>query len=201
MNTRGKVPDELMIKQLQEGESHEVDGALAHLHRQVYGMTLKFVNKYKGADADAEDVFQDALVALYKMARQGRLDPGTNVEAYLFAICKNLWFKQLRKRQETVDLSNEVGAMPELDSLPLYSMLAHEQQNAFAKLLKRFGEDCQKVLVSYYYDRLRMTKIAEMMGYANEQVAKNKKADCMKRLKNFLAETPYLMEALKPWNH
>jgi RNA polymerase sigma factor (sigma-70 family) len=201
MNTMGRVPDELIIKHLQAGESYEVDEMLAHLHRQVYGMTLKFVNKYKGVDADAEDVFQDALVALYKMARQGRLVPGTNVEAYLFTICKNLWFKQLRKRRETVDLSNEVGAMPELDNFPLYSLLEHEQQDAFAKLLKRFGEDCQKVLVGYYYDKLRMTKIAEMMGYANEQVAKNKKADCMKRLKNFLAETPHLLDALKPWSH
>ncbi|MCC6726592.1 MAG: sigma-70 family RNA polymerase sigma factor [Saprospiraceae bacterium] len=197
MNKTGKVPDELILKRLQSGGSLEVDETLAHLHRQVFGMTLKFVNKFKGSDADAEDVFQDAMVALYKMARQGKLVAGTNIEAYLFAICKNLWFKQLRKRHETVDISSELVKMPELDNLPLHSMLEHEQQNAFARLLQRFGEDCQRVLVSYYYDRLRMSKIAEMMGYSNEQVAKNKKADCMKRLKAYLAEAPGLLEVLK----
>jgi RNA polymerase sigma factor (sigma-70 family) len=196
MKNMGRIPDEMLIQRLQFGDSQEVDAALLYLHKQVYQMVVRFVAKYKGVNSDAEDVFQDGLVALYKLAKLGKLMPSTNVEAYLFSICKNLWFKQLRKKQDTVELSTEVNALPALDELPLYGILSQEKQSAIGQLLLHFGEDCQKVLVAYYYDRLRMVKIAEMMGYANEQVAKNKKADCMKKLKNLLAEAPIFSKNL-----
>jgi RNA polymerase sigma factor (sigma-70 family) len=193
-----RIPDEMLIQYLQQGDSHEVDDTLSYLHRKVYAMTERFVIKYKGTSPDAEDIFQDGMVALYKIARLGKLAPGTNVEAYLFSICKNLWFKQLRKRHETVELSAELNAVPELDGLPLYSLLSDEKQNAFAKLIGLFGADCKTVLVAFYYDKLRMTKIAELLGYANEQVAKNKKAECMKKLKTLLNDSPVLLENLIP---
>ncbi len=196
MNTMGRIPDEILIQRLQSGESLEVDETLSYLHRQVYAMTARFVIKYKGISADAEDIFQDGLVALYKLARLGKLASDTNVEAYLFSICKNLWFKQLRKRHETVEFTAELNTIPELDGLPLYSLLSQERQNAFGMLLRSFGEDCQKVLFAYYYDRLRMAKIAALMGFANEQVAKNKKADCMKKLKKLLSDSPEILESL-----
>lgn len=198
MNAMGRIPDEMLIQQLQFGEGQALDDVILYLNKQVYDMTARFVARYKGTSHDAEDIFQDGVVALYKLARRGKLLPGTNVEAYLFSICKNLWFKQLRKKHETVELSSELNALPELEDLPLHSLLSKERQSAFGKLLAQFGEDCQKVLTGYYYDRLRMTKIAEMMGYANEQVAKNKKADCMKKLKNLLADFPDFLQNLMP---
>lgn len=198
MNAMGRIPDEILIQQLQFGEGQALDDVILYLNKRVYDMTSRFVTRYKGTSHDAEDIFQDGVVALYKLARRGMLAPGTNVEAYLFSICKNLWFKQLRKKQDTVELTPDFNALPELDDLPLHSLLSQERQSAFAKLLAQFGEDCQKVLTGYYYDRLRMTKIAEMMGYANEQVAKNKKADCMKKLKNLLAGFPDFLQNLMP---
>jgi RNA polymerase sigma factor (sigma-70 family) len=198
MNTMGRIPDELLIQRLHFGESQDVDEALSYLHRQVYSMTSRFVVKYKGTTADAEDIFQDGMVALYKMARLGKLAPDTNVEAYLFSVCKNLWFKQLRKKHDTIELPSDFNAASDLDEVPLFSLLSKERQSAIDKLLQVFGEDCQRVLVGYYYDRLRMGKIAEMMGYANEQVAKNKKADCMKKLRNLVGEAPGFFDNLKP---
>ncbi len=188
--------DEEILHRLQFGESNEVDQALSHLHRKVYQMVVRFVKRYRGESADAEDVFQDGLVALYKLARQGKLPSDVNVDAYLFSICKNLWFKQLNKRKETVDLEKVAFDLP-VEEVQLFSLLSEERQSLIEQLFLHLGEGCKKILTYYYYDRLRMKRIAELMEYANEQVAKNKKSNCMKRLKELLTAHPILKENLR----
>ena len=188
--------DEEILHRLQFGEASEVDQALSHLHRKVYLMSVRFVKRYRGTQADAEDVFQDGLVALYKLARQGKLAHDVNVEAYLFTICKNLWFKQLKKRKETVELDNVVHNMP-VESVQLSTLFSEERRAFIQQLFSHIGEGCRKILTYYYYDRMRMKKIAEVMEYANEQVAKNKKSKCMKLLKELLDANPGLKENLR----
>ncbi|MEO1259026.1 MAG: sigma-70 family RNA polymerase sigma factor [Bacteroidota bacterium] len=185
-----KFSDEEIVQRLKATDDRTVDQTLSYLHKQVYQMAVNFIKKYKGSLADAEDIFQDSLLALYKLARQGKLDNCHNVEAYLMAISKNLWFKQLKKKKETVDLEEEVNsvAVPEV---ALYTLLEEEKRSAFDKLLASLGENCQQLLIYFYYDRLRMKKIAELMGYNSEQVAKNRKSKCLQKLKTLLSENPH----------
>ena len=185
-----KFSDEEIIQRLQSDNDRIVDETLYYMHGQVYQMVVNFVKRYKGTYADAEDVFQDSLVALYKLARQGKLDECTNVEAYLMGINKNLWFKELKKTKATVDLAEEVYSIP-VPEVALYVLLKEEKTAAIDKLLSQIGEACQQLLVHYYYDRIKMKKIAELMGYANEQVAKNKKSNCLRQLKELLAKSPH----------
>lgn len=193
----GRIPNEIIVKCLQSGESQDVDEMLSYLHRQVYSMASRFIVRYKGSAQDAEDIFQDGLLALYKLARQGKLASHINIEAYLFSICKNLWFRQLHKNRDTIELTTEFNGLTDPEVIPIFTLLSEERKLAVEKLLRHIGEDCQKVLVAYFYDRIRMVKIAEMMGYATEQVAKNKKSECMKKLKNLILEAPIFFRNLK----
>ncbi len=188
--TKKKIPGSEIIEQLQFGNSQSVDKALIYLHRQVYRTVVSFVKKYKGSDADCEDLFQDGLVALYRLAKDGKLKKdATNVEAYLYTICRNLWYKQLQKRKETVEVDENANSVP-IEELALYSLMEEEKKAAIDQLLSRIGDSCKRLLVYYFYDRLRLKQIAELMDYASEQVAKNKKSECMKKLRTLASELP-----------
>ena len=65
------------------------------------------------------------------------------------------------------------------------------------KLLESLGKDCKRVLVLYYYERLKMKEIAGIMNFANDQVAKNKKSSCLKKLKSIVSESPRMKDILK----
>ncbi|MEO1263065.1 MAG: sigma-70 family RNA polymerase sigma factor [Bacteroidota bacterium] len=184
-----QIPDEEIIVQLQFGNDRTVDNALLYLHRRVYRKVVAFVKKYKGSDADGEDLFQDGMVALHKLARRGKLKRDTNVEAYLYTICRNIWYKQLKKRKETFALDENINSLP-VEEVTLYSIMENEKKAAIDQLLSRLGESCKQLLVHYFYDRLKLKNVAELMGYASEQVAKNKKSECMKKLKTLVAENP-----------
>ncbi|MEM1319685.1 MAG: sigma-70 family RNA polymerase sigma factor [Bacteroidota bacterium] len=185
----GRIPDEELIRKLQFSERRELDGVFSYLYRKVYDQVYRFVRKYKGIEADVEDIFQDGLIALLKLARRGQLAADVNVEAYLFSICRNLWFKQLQKKKVNINPDDLQMAAP-AEEVPLYSMMKSEEQQEILNALQQLGEDCRKVLVYFYYDRMRMRKIADLMGYASEQVAKNRKSECMKKLKHIFNKTP-----------
>ena len=188
--TNKKIPDSEIIEQLQFGDSRSIDKVLLYLHRRVYHTVVSFVKKYKGSVADSEDLFQDGLVALYRLAKEGKLKKdATNVEAYLFSICRNIWYKQLQKRKETYEVDENANAVP-IEELALYSLMEEEKKAAIDQLLSRIGDKCKQLLVYYFYDRLRLKKIAELMDYSSEQVAKNKKSECMKKLKTLTSELP-----------
>ena len=93
-----KTPDVEYLQALQYGDQINVNNALSLLHRQLFQQVRRFIKKSKGTTLDAEDVFQDGLLALYKLVRRGGLKPSTDIEAYLFAICKKFMVTGTKKK-------------------------------------------------------------------------------------------------------
>lgn len=184
------TPGHELVKLLQTGDNRSVDRVLLLLHRQVYPVVTSFVRKHHGSDADCEDLFQDGLVALYRLAIENKLNKEEiNLGGYLFAICRNIWFKQFRKKKDTVEIFDNDVAVP-LEELALFSMMEQEKQTAIMDLLTRLGDSCKRLLIFYFYDRLKLKKIATLMDYSSEAVAKNKKSSCMKKLKTLIEQLP-----------
>jgi len=184
-----KIADKEIIDILRRGEYHEVDRILTYLHKRVYRQVKTFIGKYYGTTNDAEDVFQDGLLSIYKLARRGDLNQDTNAEAYLFAICKNLWFQQLRKKREIVSLEDNLTDF-KVKEVGLFRMMKQEEKKEIFRLLEQMGENCRNVLIDFYYRRVRMREIAERMGYSSEQVAKNRKSECLKKLRKLMHTSP-----------
>ncbi len=185
----GKMRDSEIIKYLANGQHPEVGQALGYLHRRVYRQVSTLIKRNLGSSTDTEDIFQDALLVLYKLAKRGSLAEDTNVEAYLFAICKNLWFQQLRKRKEMVPIEDPQLKI-KVAEVPLFRMMKEEEQKELKNLIGQLGANCKKVLINFYYKRMRMREIATQMGYSSEQVAKNQKSQCMKKLKQLAYSSP-----------
>ena len=72
-----------------------------------------------------------------------------------------------------------------------------EERQTMLELIKQLGEDCQKVLRYYYYERLKMKEIAQLMNFANDQVARNKKAKCLKQLISIVNRSPFFKNYFK----
>src|SRR6476659_1570604 len=73
------------------------------LHEELY---KKFSAKIKwmvlqnsGTGADAGDIFQDALMSIYSRAKGGNFILTCPFDAFIYAVCRNKWLKELNKRQ------------------------------------------------------------------------------------------------------
>ena len=181
-----KHPDVWIVDKLKADNERENNEALRYLYTRMYQQIKRFLLKNSGSSEDAEDIFQEGLVVLFKLIRQGKFPTGYNVEAYLYSICRNLWLKRLRKYRREVELREEMTHLP-VEDAGILKFLSDDQRAAADRLFAEVGEDCRKVLNYFYYDRLSMKEIMQRMGYSSEQVAKNKKSACMKKLQALIA--------------
>ena len=65
------------------------------------------------------------------------------------------------------------------------------------KVLETLGDHCKKILVLYYYENQSMKEILAALHYENEQVVRNKKYKCLKKLEELIKNKPGLYQQLK----
>jgi len=94
----------------------------------------------------------------------------------------------MRTRNRTISMTEKITLIPVADNYP--ETLANQERAKFIReTLIGMKEDCKTILLYYYFEKLPMKIIAEKMKLSSEQVAKNKKYNCLKTLKkNVLAK-------------
>lgn len=190
------LSDEAILQNLRSQNPEVRNQTLSYIYQANYSMVAHFIKKNSGTEADAEDIFQDSLIALYNKATQGSLVLTASLQTYIYSIAKNLWFKKLRVKHRNVELKDTHENLPIAEDL-FDSIVKNERSEIIADILESMGEDCKKVLRYFYFDRLKMKEIMQLMGWQSEQVAKNKKSSCMKKLKTLVLENPGYQVSLK----
>ena len=188
--------DAEIISKLEGDDDKEKDETLTYLYQKMYPMVKRFILQNNGTTLDTEDIFQDGLLAFYKLVRRGKISHDTNVEAYVFSICRNLWLKQIGKRSNTLEIKDELLDIPTED-VRLNKLMEEDQRAIIDAILTQLGADCKQVLHYYYYERKKLKEIVHLMHYTNEQVVKNKKSKCMKKLRVLVDERPALKNILR----
>ncbi|MEM9917930.1 MAG: sigma-70 family RNA polymerase sigma factor [Bacteroidota bacterium] len=186
-----KLSDEQILTDLRSADQRTNDRALRQLYADCYPVIESFISRNNGSTEDVADVFQDAIVIFYRKVRVDGLELNCTIRTYLFSVCKKLWLYRLRDRKKSLIVDQEMDVIPiEDDSLEIITR--NEDKALVASVLKQLGEGCQQILTYYYFERLRMKEIAPRMGLQNEQVARNKKSACMKKLRALIEESPRL---------
>ena len=151
---------------------------LIELYKSHEQMVIKHVINHSGDRDDAQDLLQEALVVLWQNARKSDFELTVKPSTYLMAVVKNLWLKQLARKKRVKDETHiksynhatEMNAESKMD----YSLVK--------KSLDLLGDTCRNILLMFYFDGFDMKTIAEANNFANPDVAKAKKHQCMKQL-------------------
>lgn len=159
--------------------------AVAAIYKLYHTVLTKWILSRGGLEADAEDVFQEALVVLFEKARSTEFCLTCKLSTYLFAICKRLWFKKMERSATYYQLAeddehNEPGAYDE--DLQLY-LEKEEQYEQLAQAMTQLGEPCAALLKAFYEDKKNMQEIAAAFHYTNAENAKTQKYKCLTRLR------------------
>ena len=186
--------DNTIIEKLQSDNRTSQNEAFKYLYKREFTAVKSYVLRYGGTATDAEDVFQDSLVVLYTKLRKGDFVLSASLHTFLQSICRNLWKKKLRDRKPTEDLDN-IDQTP-FDPSHLDELLASEKTKVLASYISRLGADCRKLLTLYYFERVRIKKITELLKISSDAVTKNRKSRCMKNLRQMTADDKSLKELL-----
>src|SRR5947209_735483 len=88
--------DQELIVKLQDRK--QVQEAVHYLYKHHFDSLSSFVIHNGGSLQDAEDTFQEALVAFIHMVQQNRFRGESSIKTILFSMNKNLWYSELKRR-------------------------------------------------------------------------------------------------------
>lgn len=168
-----------IVEQLRSGENKK---AIAQLY-QAFPSIRKFIRNSGGDDADAQDVFQDALLVLYRNAQKADFELTCAPSTYLYSVARFLWKDVQKKRNKEVRLEYEDRKHETIES----DIERYQEQRSktlqLTKILQQLGDKCKSLLQAYYYKKMSMKDIAQAFEYSSVNSAKTQKYKCIERAK------------------
>lgn len=154
------------------------------------------INKFNLSRDVAEDIYQDAFLAMHQNIENGKLINLTvPFRTYLFQIGKNKiydYFKKIKNETEIEKISHLVSSDGELDNFNLAytdeESILEQQKNIIYNTVSQIESPCKEILSYYYWDEKSMNEIADLMNYSDANVAKSQKSRCMKKIKAYIIE-------------
>lgn len=176
-----------------EGIRLRSDYIIKYVYEEYFPTIKYLITNNTGYDEDAEDVFQDALIIVFKKIKNDELLLSSSFKTYLYSICRNLWLQKLGKRKTINKDFSDVEHFVELPEDFLTEISRNQEENEKFKMYQKhfldLGEDCQKVL-SLFLKKTSLREIAHIMGFKTEKYAKTRKFLCKEKLKKRILKDP-----------
>jgi RNA polymerase sigma factor (sigma-70 family) len=155
---------------------------IREIYEKYSGKIMQYVIDNNGSKDDAADIFQEALIAIYRQAKQKQLQLTCPFEPFLLLICKRQWLNELKKRNrrpvtkelDDVSIGEDVYALAE--QLQQYD----KKMQLFLQCLNELGAICREIIQKC------------LSGQDQEQIAlqlnmkygylRKKKSECMASL-------------------
>ena len=171
---------------------------LKYLYSTTDRSLREFIIANNGDHAMADDILQDAIIVWYEKVKNQEFRLQTTISGYIYTVGKYIWYNKQRKEKHVVKKVTTEEIPSEMEHMEIDFELFTVDKTAFVKeLLNEVGAACKKILTESIYMKKSMQEIASDNNLKNEQVARNKKSKCLKKLRNIIETSPYFKSVLK----
>jgi RNA polymerase sigma factor (sigma-70 family) len=164
---------------------------LEFVYEECYPLIRNLVLKNSGEKEDVQDLFQDAMVILFKKVKDNGLTLQCTFKTYLFSICQHLWLQRLEKRKKDTSVFKRVSITAELQEEELIEIYDDEEEKfrIYQKHFLSLDPECQQIL-KLFLKKSTIREIADLLGYQTEEYTKVKKYRCKEELKRRIVNDP-----------
>ncbi|MCD4744971.1 MAG: sigma-70 family RNA polymerase sigma factor [Bacteroidales bacterium] len=187
--------DDLNIEEILDGIRKNNNKVLLYVYKTFYPHIKFFINTNSGNDDDAKDIYQEAIIIIYKKVVYENLIISCSFKTYLYSVCRLLWLKQLEKRKIKNEQFRDNDDFIDVDKNILQVYEQNEKYKLYQEHFRRLGNDCQKVL-KLSLEKVPLKEIALIMGYKSEKYAKKRKYQCKERLIKSIKSDPKFKELI-----
>ena len=184
------------MKRLSENEI--IDGlrkrdnrVLQYIYKNSFTPVRQLILSNAGSENDAEDIFQESLIIIFKKLRE---EENFNLTAafttYIYSISRLLWLKHLRevKKIEIDPLNRDHEERIEFEE-PSPVQDKDLRIAIYQRTLLLIPEDCQKILRLTAQD-ITSKEIARQLGFRSENYVRKRRHFCKEFLINKIKEDP-----------
>jgi RNA polymerase sigma factor (sigma-70 family) len=153
------------------------------IYAKFSGKIKRYILNNNGSADDASDIFQEALIDIYKQAKYKSFTLSCPFEPFLLLVCKRKWLNELKKRSVLPVTNNEDDLLNVGEDVFAEAELLErqdEEARLFERMFEKLGDRCQEIIrTSLNSDS--QEKVAEMLGVTYGYLRK-KKSECMAAL-------------------
>lgn len=173
-----QIDEQALIRAAQQGDQD----AFGQLVRAYDQSVLRLAMNLLRSAEDAQDVYQEAFLRVYRNLNSFRFDCAFHT--WLYRIVTNLCLDQMRKRKVRKEESSQVegtdGLLDRMDAVqesraesdPQRSMLSGQLRDRIGKALAELTARERMVFELRHYQGLKLKNIGEVLG-TTEEAAKN----------------------------
>lgn len=190
MHSDTEIIEKLKGSSLEEG--------LQWIYANHFDAVLAQVQAQGGSEADGADIFQEAVIVLLQKVKTGQFRGESRLSTFLHGIARNMWLSELRSRKRRLHREKKFAdghlTIESNDSCEDSFQLKHE---AIARLIGTLGDTCRRILRGFYFEKKKIRELLTEFAYENEQVLRNQKSKCMKKMREQLEKDKGLQEQIK----
>jgi RNA polymerase sigma factor (sigma-70 family) len=199
MAKQGSYTDRELLEEI--GDARSRDAAIRYLYRSYFGVSANYVKMNSGSEQDAEDIFQEVVISFIELVKEQKFRGECSVSTFIYTLTRNCWLNEMKKRGRSKIREEKFEKQQDSVTMDVGGwMEQYESKKQLLKLVADLGETCRKILVAFYYENLSMREILQTLDYENEQVVRNKKYKCLKKLEQMVTGDSALINNLKSVN-
>jgi len=180
-----RLSDEEIVAGLRKRDNR----VLNYIYKNSFTPVKQLILHNAGSETDAEDIFQEALIVIFKKLRaEGDFELNAAFSTYIYSIARLLWLKHLRKIKK-IDINPLNRDMEERIEFEEPSPVDDKDLRLaiYQRTLLKIPEDCQKILQLTAQD-LSSLEIAEQLGFRSEGYVRKRRHFCKEYLINKIKE-------------
>jgi RNA polymerase sigma factor (sigma-70 family) len=196
MKAEEKYSDAELIAAISAG--NDLNRAIRFIYQQYSQATSSFILYHGGNEQDADDIFQETVVAFIDVVKKGKYRMESSIKTFLTSIARNYWFNEMKKRDRSGHRDKLFEMGRDKDEADVSEHIAEmEKKRQLRDLVDQLGDSCRKVLLLFYYENLSMKEIVDHLPYENEQVVRNKKYKCLQALAGLIKDNPAIARQMQ----
>lgn len=171
--------------------------AIGFLYEQNKFEINSFLEKWKSQECAKEpnDIIWEGMEALVNNIINGKyqIQEGIYLKTYLKSILKNLWFKHLSSEKARMGRQHAYHQGNEGLEMDVSEILAEKEiWDAYLAVFEKVGKNCKRILQMFFGLGYSIKELAQQLMkeglYENEQVVRNAKSKCLKRVTKQLVD-------------
>jgi RNA polymerase sigma factor (sigma-70 family) len=182
-----RLSDEEILTGLRKRDNR----VLHYIYKNSFNPIKQLILSNAGSENDAEDIFQEALIIIFKKTKEEQNFELTSAfNTYIYSISRLLWLKHLRniKKMDIDPLNRDHEEKIEFEPpSPVHDK--DLRMAIYQRTLLKIPEDCQKILRLTAQD-ITSKEIARQLGFRSENYVRKRRHFCKEFLINKIKEDP-----------
>ena len=172
----------------------DANKSFQYLYKAYFSKVQRMILNRSGSKDDAKDVFQDTIVALYRVVLENRYQDNLQIGAFIMGVAQKFWINK-HKRDSRIQFKEEILDY-DISVEESSSIQNKEKASIINAVMSSIGETCKEILIRVIYNKMSMKETAEDMHFSNEDSAKTQHYKCRKKLMDKFKDNVQLKEIL-----